>query len=72
MKDSKKRLHDDQNNHNFRMAMARDKITEIKTQLAEKKESIRMKTTDIYDLKEELENVTDELVTVIREKNSKL
>jgi hypothetical protein len=72
VKSSKKRLHDDQNNHNLSLAMNRDKIREIIRVIAEKRENIKRKTADIKEIDEELSAVNEELDKVLRQKDIKL
>lgn len=44
VKDSKKRLYEDQSNHSFRVSMAQDKIREIRDHIQEKTNNIKKKT----------------------------
>lgn len=72
VKDSKKRLHSDQNEHNMSLAMNRDKIREIQRIIGEKQESIKRKTADIHEIAEERLAVNEELEKVLAIKREKL
>ena len=72
VKDSKKRLHSDQNEHNMSLAMNRDKIRDIQRIIGEKKESIKRKTADIKEINEERSAVNEELEKVLTIKRENL
>ena len=72
VKDSKKRLYEDQNNHSFRVSMSMDKIKEIRAHITEKNNSIQKKTLEIDELNEELVLAEQEVEVIINEKTVKL
>jgi septal ring factor EnvC (AmiA/AmiB activator) len=72
VKDSKKRLHGDQNNHNWRLARSRDSIKKLQKVISEKHQNIKRKRADIKEIQEELSAVNEELEVVLNKKDESL
>ena len=72
VKESKQDLHEDQNKHSFRVAMATDKIREINKQMMDGHATIKQKQKEIAELTEELNIAEEEIANVLTDKNNKL